>query len=115
MQEEIESVTPNFQLAPAHLSVSSLLLEALMPTTPPPSVFERSTEREIYYSRAHGMDVDSDPQRDQASMSIHHLNQPMHHDNSRSRHPQANGKTNGNTSNRPRRYSMEVCLATPAI
>ncbi|KAE9405408.1 hypothetical protein BT96DRAFT_934899 [Gymnopus androsaceus JB14] len=88
-----------------------LLLEALMPTTPPPpSVYmERSAEREVYYDRAHGMEVDMDSQRDQVSipMQLVPRDQSTQHDNSRSRHPQTNGKTNGNTANRSRRYSME--------
>ncbi|KAJ3743718.1 hypothetical protein DFH05DRAFT_1243395 [Lentinula detonsa] len=69
-----------------------LLLEALMPTTPPaPSTVyldSRSSEQDISYSRSQ--------------------DHPMNHGNLRSTQSQANGRINGNLTNGTRHHSVEV-------
>ncbi|KAF9068402.1 hypothetical protein BDP27DRAFT_1364126 [Rhodocollybia butyracea] len=80
-----------------------LLLEALMPTTPPaPS----TSEPGVYYNRAHAMDVELERDHVPLTTPLPPM-LSMHHENTRSRIPQANGKTNGNITNGTHPYSVE--------
>ncbi|KIK57011.1 hypothetical protein GYMLUDRAFT_46619 [Collybiopsis luxurians FD-317 M1] len=86
-----------------------LLLESLMPTTPPaPSATLDRPERDNYHNRPHGMDIDSEPPRESVPIPIQLVprDHTIHHDNPRSR-PQPNGKPNGSTVNGTRPYSVE--------
>lgn len=111
MQEEIECFAIFNPYADSHLLLSSLLLEALMPTTPPaPSTSLDRSEPGMYYNRTHGMDVEMEVQRELPVLLPTPLAPilPTHHENSRSRLPQTNGKTNGSTTNGAHPYSVEV-------
>ncbi|KAJ3881602.1 hypothetical protein F5051DRAFT_396878 [Lentinula edodes] len=81
-----------------------LLLEALMPTTPPApstSYIDRPTEN---HGRLHDMNSDTQMESPSQVASREH---PAIRDNLRSTRPQANGKTNGNMTNGAQRYSAE--------
>ncbi|KAJ3983260.1 hypothetical protein F5890DRAFT_1524173 [Lentinula detonsa] len=88
-----------------------LLLEALMPTTPPaPSTVyldSRSSEQDISYSRSQGMQDDLEEERDRANYLVSR-DHPMNHGNLRSTQSQANGRINGNLTNGTRHHSVEV-------
>ncbi|KAF8825555.1 hypothetical protein HHX47_DHR6000042 [Lentinula edodes] len=81
-----------------------LLLEALMPTTPPApstSYFDRPTE---HHGRLH--DMNSETQMESPSQVVPREH-PAIRDNLRPTRPQANGNTNGNMTNGAQRYSAE--------
>ncbi|KAJ4474932.1 hypothetical protein J3R30DRAFT_625190 [Lentinula aciculospora] len=86
-----------------------LLLEALMTTTPPaPSIvyLDIPTERNMHYSRPHGMEHILETSREKLNYFVPR-DHPTDHENSRSTHTQANGETNGNPTNGVRRHSVE--------
>ncbi|KAJ3851883.1 hypothetical protein EV368DRAFT_65392 [Lentinula lateritia] len=89
-----------------------LLLEALMPTTPPApstSYFDRPTEN---HGRLH--DMNSETQTESLSQ-VASREPAAIRDNLRSTRPQANGKTNGNITNGAQRYSAESELEPTSL
>ncbi|KAJ3717820.1 hypothetical protein C8R42DRAFT_676668 [Lentinula raphanica] len=88
-----------------------LLLEALMPTTPPaPSIVYingRNTERDVPHSRSRGMEDDMEVVERGRANELDPRERPMYHESSRATRPQTNGRVNGNMTNGARHRSVE--------